>query len=288
MAQPFFSDIFKDSNDLLNKDFFHATPLQFDVKTIAKNGVNFNVKAKQNISNGPLAAVVESKFFDKTNGLVLTQGWANNNNVNTKLEVLDITPGLKTELNTTFDPNELLSGKGKNVSLNVSFAQPYFNARGLFNLLNGPPNFVGDMTVSHNGFVCGSEIGYDISKGAISRYALSLAYKSLDYSVGVAVNNKQVTSLLFNQVISKSLQVGSRATLDPKVNSNKVNLEFVTKYLPDDNSQVKAKISDLGTLSLSYKQLLRPGVTLGVGSSFDALKLNEPVHKIGWSLSFNI
>ena len=60
-------------------------------------------------------------------------------------------------------------------------------------------------------------------------------------------------------------------------------LDICLMHLP----QVKAKVSDSGIVTLAYKQLLRPGVTLGVGSSFDALKLSEPVHKLGWSLSFD-
>ena len=63
-----------------------------------------------------------------------------------------------------------------------------------------------------------------------------------------------------------------------------MSVEVATRYLPDPTSQVKGKISDAGELTLSYKQALRAGVTLGVGASMNVLKLDEPVSKLGWSL----
>lgn len=308
IPQPFFSDIFKDTNDLLNKDFYHSTPLSLDIQTVATNGVNFNVKAKQAVPQGALATNLETKVVDAKTGLTFTQGWTNDNKLNSKFTLDKITPGLVAELNTVFNPSNPLGkrpvgqaqaadGKppvaavpnGEAVNLNIKFVQPYFNARGVFNLANGgAPTFVGDFTTSYDNVVMGTQIGYNISRGSISNYALALAYKQRDYSLGVQLDNKKIASVSFSQQVNSQLTLGSRAILNPQVNLSKVNVEFVSKYVVDKNTQVKAKVSDSGALSLGYKQLLRPGITLGVGTSFDAMKLNEPVHKVGWSLSFNL
>lgn len=298
IQQPFFSDIFKETNDLLNKDFYHSSPLSLDLQTSAQNGVTFNIKAKQSLSGGPLNANLETKLSDLKNGLVLTQGWTNDNKLNTKLQLDQITPGLNTELNTVFNPCKIFPNEtntvaaaaaGEVVNLNIKFVQPYFNARGVFNFVRGGvPKFLGDFTTSYENFIVGTQIGYNISRGSISNYAMAIAYKQLDYSLGLQVDDKKITSVSFSQQVNNQLSLGSRAILNPQINNSKVNLEFVTKYVPDKNTQIKAKISDVGILSLGYKQLLRPGITLGVGTSFDAMKLNEPVHKVGWSLSFNL
>ncbi|CAL9733231.1 mitochondrial outer membrane protein porin 1 [Monosporozyma servazzii] len=304
VPQPFFSDIFRDTNDLLNKDFYHSTPLSLDIQTVATNGVNFNVKAKQAVPQGVLATNLETKVVDAKNGLTFTQGWTNDNKLNSKFTMDRITPGLVAELNTIFNPTNPLGkrpattvdGKppvvvpnGEAVNLNIKFIQPYFNARGNFNLANGgAPTFVGDFTTSYDNVVMGTQIGYNISRGSISNYALALAYKQRDYSLGVQLDNKKIASVSFSQQVNSQLTLGSRAILNPQVNLSKVNVEFVSKYVVDKNTQIKAKVSDAGALSLGYKQLLRPGITLGVGTSFDAMKLNEPVHKVGWSLSFNL
>lgn len=299
-SPPFFSDIFKDTNDLLNKDFYHANPLSLDIQTVATNGVNFNIKAKQLVPQGPLVTNLETKVNDLKNGLILTQGWTNDNKLNTKLQFDKITPGLTTELNTVFNPNTIFRmteddegkrigvGNGEAVDLNIKFIQPYFNARGVFNFVyGGVPKFVGDFTSTYDNVIVGTQIGYNISRGSISDYVFALAYKQADYSLGVQLDNQRVAAVSFSQQVNNQLSLGSRAILNALVNKSKVNVEFVTKYVPDKNTQIKAKITDLGQLSIGYKQLLRPGITLGVGTSFDAMKLNEPVHKIGWSLSFN-
>lgn len=80
--------------------------------------------------------------------------------------------------------------------------------------------------------------------------------------------------------------MGTKATLQSKTSSN-MNIEFVTRYVPDSISQVKAKIADSGLTTLSYKRNLNKDISLGVGMSFNALQLTEPVHKFGWSLSFS-
>lgn len=289
MAPPTYSDIFKGTNDLLNKDFYHSTPLAFDVKTVAKNGVQFTLNAKQTAASAPLSTNLESKLLDKYNGISLTQGWANNNTLKSKIEIADLAPGLKTDILTSVNPTNLLNDKKKSLNINMDYIQPLFTARGKFNLLNGPAGFVGDFTVAKDGIVAGTELQYNINGGSISKYGLALAYSAPDYSIGVAIDNKQLTTLSFNQTLNSTLAIGTKATLNPLVNAQKVNLEFATRYTLDEanQSQVKAKINDAGNLAVSYKQLLRPGITLGVGSSFDALNLNEPVHKLGWSLSFN-
>ena len=52
-----------------------------------------------------------------------------------------------------------------------------------------------------------------------------------------------------------------------------------------DNS-LQAKINDRGIAALAYNVLLRPGVTLGLGASFDTQNLNQAAHKVGASFTF--
>jgi voltage-dependent anion channel protein 2 len=50
------------------------------------------------------------------------------------------------------------------------------------------------------------------------------------------------------------------------------------------NQQVK--INDRGIAALAYNVLLREGVTLGLGGSFDTQKLDQATHKLGASFTF--
>jgi hypothetical protein len=44
--------------------------------------------------------------------------------------------------------------------------------------------------------------------------------------------------------------------------------------------QSQAKINDRGVAALAYNVLLREGVTLGLGLSFDTQKLDQATHKV--------
>jgi hypothetical protein len=46
----------------------------------------------------------------------------------------------------------------------------------------------------------------------------------------------------------------------------------------------QAKINDRGVAAVAYNVLLREGVTLGVGASFDTQKLDQATHKVSPSL----
>ena len=48
----------------------------------------------------------------------------------------------------------------------------------------------------------------------------------------------------------------------------------------------QAKINDRGVAAVAYNVLLREGVTLGVGASFDTQKLDQATHKVGTSFTF--
>ena len=46
--------------------------------------------------------------------------------------------------------------------------------------------------------------------------------------------------------------------------------------------KMQAKINDRGIAALAYNVLLRPGVTVGLGASFDTQKFSEGGHKVGF------
>lgn len=46
------------------------------------------------------------------------------------------------------------------------------------------------------------------------------------------------------------------------------------------SSYPQAKINDRGIAAVAYNILLRPGLTMGLGASFDTQKLNEASHKV--------
>ncbi|KAF8252916.1 hypothetical protein K440DRAFT_652349 [Wilcoxina mikolae CBS 423.85] len=284
MAPPAFADIAKSSNDLLTRDFYHTASANLEVKSKAPNGVAFTVKGKSDHKTGAIAGQIEAKYTDKPTGLTLTQAWTTFNALDTKIELDNtIANGLKAEVLTQFLP----ASKGKGAKLNLHFRQPLFHARAFFDLLKGP-SFNGDAVIGHDGFLAGAEVGYDVDGGKITKYSAAVGYSVPEYTAAVtATNNLSVFATSYYHRVNAQVEAGAKATWDAKGgNASGVGLEIASKYKLDSNAFVKAKINNQGIAALAYSQLLRPGVTLGLGASIDTQRLAEPAHKVGLNFVF--
>ncbi|KAK9474091.1 porin POR1 [Dipodascopsis tothii] len=282
MAPVDFPNIAGSTNGLLGRDFFHLSPAALEIKTKAPNGVAFTVRGKSQ-DDKSISGGLEAKYADKASGLALTQAWSTANVVDTKIELDEaLTPGLKTEVSTSFLPT---SGT-KAAKLGIYFRQPSINARAFFDLLKGP-SFTGDATVGHDGFLAGAEVGYDVLGGRITKYSAAIGYSVPVYSAAItATNNLSLFSASYYHKVNPAVEAGAKATWNSK-SASQVSLEVGTKYAIDSNASAKAKINSAGIASLSYLQTLRPGVKLGLGISVDTQRLQEPAHKLGFSLAFD-
>ncbi|KUJ12142.1 mitochondrial porin-like protein [Mollisia scopiformis] len=323
MSVPAFSDISKASNDLLSKDFYHLSAQAVEIKSNTPNNVAFKVTGKST-HEGATSGLLEAKFSDKPSGisfrrftmssdfrpslspiidfmvdvspdyaqllmfyrragLTLTQSWNTVNALDTKLELNDtITKGLKLELLGNFLPATSAYG-GK---VNLHFKQANFHGRAFFDLLKGPTATV-DAVIGQDGFLAGGSAGYDVQKAAITGYSAAIGYAAPQYTASVtATNNLSVFSAAYYHKVNSQVEAGSKATWNSKAGSS-VGLEVAAKYRLDTLSFAKAKINDRGIAAVAYNVLLRPGVQLGIGASFDTQKLDQANHKIGTSLTFD-
>lgn len=280
MSAVAYADIAKNVNGLFGRDFFHGTPTSVDVKTVAPNGVEFTAKAKTSAKTSGLDTTVDAKFADKATGLTINQSVANSSNLTTKVELANLAPGLKVDLTTGFTPSTYPQG----VKLNLNFVQPVFIAKGFFDLSKNT-SFVGDIAFTKNAYTLGAQVGYDVNNGTLTKYGTGLGYTTKGFSLATSFEGSSVTASIY-QKASPVLEVGAKTVYN--LSSKTSSAQFATKYDLDSTSSVKAKIADNGVLDLGYKQQIKSNVTLGLGASLNALKLEEPVHKFGWSLSFSV
>ncbi|KAF2846327.1 mitochondrial porin-like protein [Plenodomus tracheiphilus IPT5] len=279
---PAFSDIAKASNDLINKDFYHTAAAALEVKLKAPNGVNFTAKGTS-AHDGPVSSSLEGKKAI-SNGISITQSWNTANLLATKVELNDtFASGLKAEVLSNFNP--AAGNKGQKV--NFHFKQPNFHGRAFVDYsAAGAIGTIADAVVSHEGFVVGGEVGYDVQKAAITKYSAAVGYTTPLYNAAVtATNSLSVFSASYYQRVNPAVEAGARATWDSKSGSN-VGLELAAKYKLDPASFAKAKINNLGIASLAYNTKVNSGLTFGIGGSFDTQKLNEAGHKLGTSFTF--
>ncbi|ODA83707.1 hypothetical protein RJ55_02222 [Drechmeria coniospora] len=215
-------------------------------------------------------------------GLTLTQTWNTANALDTKLEVNDsLAKGLKLEGLFNFLP----ATAAKGAKFNMMFKQPGFHGRAFFDLLKGPTAHV-DAVVGHEGFLAGASAGYDVNKAAVTAYSAAVGYTAPQYSAAVtATDNLSVFAASYYHKVNSQVEAGAKATWNSKT-GNTVGLEVASKYRIDPVSFAKVKINDRGIAALAYNVLLREGVTLGLGGSFDTQKLDQATHKLGASFTF--
>ncbi|KAG0652419.1 outer membrane porin [Hyphodiscus hymeniophilus] len=323
MAVPAFSDIAKASNDLLNKDFYHLSAAALEVKSNTPNNVAFKVTGKST-HEGATSGLLEAKFTDKPSGryfkklrchirssfsrsnnfdymvflepqiagltmfyrragTTVTSSWNTVNALDLKIESSDaITKGLKAEILGNYLPTTQKTG----AKLNVHFKQANFHGRAFFDLLKGPTANI-DAVIGQDGFLVGGSAGYDVQKAAITNYSAAIGYSTPLYTASITgVNNLSIFSAAYYHKVNSQVEAGAKATWDSKSGSQ-VGLEVASKYRLDPVSFAKVKINDRGVAAVAYNVLLRPGVTLGLGASFDTQKLDQATHKIGTSFTFD-
>ncbi|KAI0387012.1 eukaryotic porin/Tom40 [Hypomontagnella monticulosa] len=281
MSVPAFADISKSANDLLNKDFYHLSAGTIEVKSNTPNNVAFKVTGKSSHEKATSGAI-EGKYTDKSLGLTLTQTWNTANALESKIELADsLAKGLKAETIFSFLP----VNQNKGAKINLTFKQSAFHGRAFFDLLKGPTANV-DAVVGHEGFLAGASAGYDVQKAAVTGYSAAVGYLAPQYSAAVtATDNLSVFAASYYHKVNSQVEAGAKATWNSK-SGNTVGLEVASKYRLDPVSFAKAKINDRGVAAVSYNVLLRPGVTLGLGASFDTQKLDQATHKVGASFTF--
>jgi voltage-dependent anion channel protein 2 len=174
-----------------------------------------------------------------SSGISITQSWNTANLLSTKVELNDtFASGLKAEVLSNFNP----AAGNKGQKLNLHFKQPNFHARGFADLqASGAASAIADVVLSHDGFLVGGEVGYDVQKAAITKYSAALGYTTGAYNAGLtATNSLSIFTASYYQKVNSAVEAGAKATWDAKQGSN-VGLELAAKYKIDTASFAKVR-----------------------------------------------
>ncbi|KAI8358330.1 voltage-dependent ion-selective channel [Mortierella sp. GBAus27b] len=281
-----FADLGKATNDLLGKDY-PVGHTKLELKTVAPNGVTFNVLGNQDTKTGHISGELKTKYVDYKNGLTVTEAWTTHNHLTTQIEIENkVAKGLKLDVTGGFYPHE---GK-KSAKIGVLYKQLGVNSRAYLDVFKGP-TVTTDVVVSREGFVAGGEVAYDFTGSYITRFAAVAGYTAPEYSVALHANNSfKVFSASYYHRINADLEAGAKASWDSKAAHSAtkapVNLEVGAKLYLDRDAFVKAKVNNAGILGLGYTQALRKGIKVSVGGLLDTTKLDQAAHKVGVSFVF--
>ena len=145
------------------------------------------------------------------------------------------------------------------------------------------PTITADAVVGRDGFLVGGEGSYDVTAGAITRYAGAVGFSAPEYALTLhALGNLSTYALSYYHKANKDVEVGGKLLYDTKSTTGGVSLEIGAKTylvkpclnprevtelrcLKDNAAFVKAKINNAGILCLGYTQAFRPGVKVCAG-----------------------
>jgi len=218
----------------------------------------------------------------------VTQAWTTTNLLRTQVELENlIAKGLKLDLAGTLNPAK----SQKAAILTAIYKQPSLHTRATVDLFKGP-TFTADTVIGRDGFLVGAEASYDVTSGAITRYAGAVGFSAPEYAVTLhGLGNLSTFSASYYHKVSKDVEAGAKAIYDTKSTLNGVSLEVGAKTYLDNAAFIKTKINNSGVLCLGYTQALRPGVKAAFGLALDTTRINDPTagqaaHKVGASITF--
>lgn len=171
----------------------------------------------------------------------------------------------------------------------MEVCQPTFAATTTVDLFRGP-QVAGDLALRFRDVQFGGEVGFDLSKGTLDKYTLSVALdRPREKVVLQALTGFSSFAATYYQKFNEQVEVAYKATLNAKIQS--VAMEVGAKFnLQGGNSSgafIKTKLDNQGRLGVAFCNELRPGVLLNLGSTVETTKLGENVHKVGLELTYS-
>jgi len=123
-------DLGKSVHDLLNKDY-HFSSSSLEVRTQTPSGVTFKVAGNRDLKTDAISGDIEAKWYDRLNGLTVTQAWTTSNTLRNNVELDNqIADGVKLSLDSSLAPE-----KGtKNVMFTATAKHPGFHSRALLDV----------------------------------------------------------------------------------------------------------------------------------------------------------
>eukprot|EP01024_Parvocaulis_polyphysoides_P073212 TRINITY_DN9404_c0_g1_i1.p1 TRINITY_DN9404_c0_g1~~TRINITY_DN9404_c0_g1_i1.p1 ORF type:complete len:274 (+),score=21.12 TRINITY_DN9404_c0_g1_i1:52-873(+) len=257
---PAYNDFGKQTKDVVGSKF------QFDQKLILSgksfDGVSFNInsvnKGDQVTAEAKGSYKAKNVSFDTT---VTSAGQAK-----TSISHSNLTPGLKLSLSGTVpDINS--------ATLNVDYAQQYFNLKTSLGLTSTPKMEV-SLATGYQGFLVGSDIGYDTAKQAVSKWSVALGYAVSDWSGTVMLTDKG--DAIKAQVAHK-MSPTSTAAAEVQQTLSTSNTTFTVGYqtkLPS-GALAKVKLNNMGIMAMLYEHNISSGAKVAACYEVDVTDLDK-------------
>lgn len=253
MAPKFFNDLGKSVNDLF-KQKKYTFGKQVEVKQTSSN---FETTSKASIG-GSSSAELTTKYSDKSFGSVEVST-DSVNKISTKIVATKLAPGLKI---TT----EAAKGKNSSASVEAKYTKDSVAAVAKF---DDKKNLAVDAVVAHKGLSVGGSAKLNPFDQQVIDFNAAVQYQKQGFVATLSTANKfdQLTAQVSNQVDSRTFVA---AEFQYNLAEETRKLQFGGSYKLDNETTVKAKISQDGKISGVWQHKLNSNAALSLGVDTDA------------------
>jgi voltage-dependent anion channel protein 2 len=281
---PSFADLGKAAKDLFSKGFNYGV-YKVEAKTKTESGVEFTANGSSNHDTKNFIGSLETKYKWSDYGIQFTEKWNTENLLVSEVSVEDqLVKGLKLSFDTQFVPQ---SGK-KSGKIKTEYKQEYVHTNLDVDFNFAGPTILGSAVVGYSGWLAGFQVVLDTAKTAaslVSQKNFAIGYSNNDLTFNVALkDNTQFTGSIFQQV-SRKVETGIQ--VEWTKGSNDTTFAVATKYCPDRDTTIRAKLNNSTQLALCCQHAVRDGVTLTLSTHIDAKNFNQGGHKFGLGLDFD-
>ncbi len=178
----------------------------------------------------------------------------------------NIAPGLSAGLTGSL-PDQ------SSAKLTVDYAIPHLTLKTAVGLTATPKVDIA-ATTGVEGIVVGGDVGYDTSKGSITRWALAAGYTKADYQAVLMLTDRgETVKASYTQNVDAGTTVGAEVIRSLTKETTAFTLGYAKKL--DSGALIKTRLDNTGLTSVLYEQELQPKTTVALSSQFDATDLNK-------------
>ena len=301
MAPPNYTDLGKSARDLFSKNYrkqglrFRSRVaangtncglscsstqdfglVKLDVKTKTPSGVDFTINCVSNNDTGRVNSALETRYLLKEYGLTLREKWNTDNILTSEVTVEDqLVKGLKVAANCSFAPQ---SGK-KTGSVKTAFKTDVLHVNADVDLDYAGALLHGAAVLGYEGWLAGAQLSFDPAKNRLTRTNFAVGYAAPDLTIHTNVNDGQEFAGSIYQKVNPNLESGVHMAWVASSNATRFGIGCVYKL--DDDSTLRAKVSNTSQIGLGFTHRLRKGITLTLNALIDGKNFNQGGHKLG-------
>lgn len=250
--------------------------VKLDVKTKTPSGVDFTINCVSNNETGRVNSALETRYLLKDYGLTLREKWNTDNILTSEVTVEDqLVKGLKVSGNCSFAPQ---SGK-KTGSVKAAFKTDVLHVNTDVDLDYAGALVHGAAVLGYEGWLAGAQLSFDPAKNRLTRTNFAVGYAAPELTIHTNVNDGQEFAGSIYQKVNPNLESGVHMAWTASSNATRFGIGCV--YRLDDDSTLRAKVSNTSQIGLGFTHRLRKGITLTLNALIDGKNFNQGGHKLG-------